>query len=107
MLRVPPGGVLPCSDTLPLFSSSISMFDAAPFGLVSIVVAFLWGLRPALFAVVTGMIALALLLSPPGLLRANIGKDIVIFAPFVALQILAVATAIRFEAARRRILAAR
>jgi len=87
-------------------SSSISMFDAAPFGLVSIVVALLWGLRPALFAIAIGLVAIVTFITPPGLLTSNIGKDIAIFAPFVVLQILAVGVAFRFEAARRRVLAA-
>src|SRR5260370_36981204 len=87
-------------------SSSISMFDAAPFGLVSIVVALLWGLRPALFAIVIGLVALVKFLTPPGLLSSNIGGDIASFAPFVAMQLVAVGVAFRFEAARRRTLAA-
>ncbi len=82
------------------------MFDAAPFGLVSIVVALLWGLRPALFAIAIGQIAIATFITRPGLLTSNIGKDIAIFAPFVALQLVAVGVALRFEAARRRVLAA-
>src|SRR5229473_3764148 len=86
-------------------SSSISMFDAAPFGLVSILVALLWGLRPALFAIAIGVITIAIFVAP-GLLTSNLGMDIATFAPFVAMQILAVAIAMRFEAARRRILAA-
>ena len=87
-------------------SSSISMFDAAPFGLVSIVVALLWGLRPALFVIAIGLVAIATFITSPGLLPSNIGKDIAIFAPFVVLQLLAVGVAFRFEAARRRVLAA-
>jgi signal transduction histidine kinase len=87
-------------------SSSISMFDAAPFGLVSIVVALLWGLRPALFAIAIGLVALVIFLTPPGLLTSNIGYDIAVFAPFVAMQLVAVGVALRFEATRRRILAA-
>ncbi len=87
-------------------SSSISMFDAAPFGLVSILVALLWGLRPALFAIAIGLIAIATFITRPGLLTSNIGWDIAIFAPFVAMQLVAVGVAFLFEAARRRVLAA-
>jgi signal transduction histidine kinase len=86
-------------------SSTISTFDAAPFGLASVVVALLWGLRPALFTIALGVIAIATFVAP-GIITPNIGKDIVVFAPFVLLQILAVAIAIRIEAAQRRILAA-
>jgi signal transduction histidine kinase len=100
-------GAMAFSDKLyDYISSSISMFDAAPFGLVSIVVALLWGLRPALFAIVIGLVAIAKFVAPPGLLTSNIGNDIAIFAPFVAMQLVAVGVAFRFEAARRRILAA-
>ena len=87
------------------YISSTSIFDAAPFGLASVVVALLWGLRPALFTIMLGLIAIAIFISP-GLLTSDIGKDTAILAPFVVLQILAVATAIRVELARKRILAA-
>ena len=87
------------------YISSTSIFDTAPLGLASVVVALLWGLRPALFTIVLGLIAIATFISP-GLLTSNIGMDIAILAPFVVLQILAVAIAIRVELARKRILAA-
>ena len=93
-------------DKLYDYISSMSTFDAAPFGLVSILVALLWGLRPALFAIVIGLVAIAKFFAPPGLLTSNIGNDIAIFAPFVAMQLVAVGVAFRFEAAQRRILAA-
>ena len=86
-------------ETAPLFTS-------APFGLVSILVALLWGLRPALFAIAIGLIAIATFITRPGLLTSNIGWDIAIFAPFVAMQLVAVGVAFRFESARRHILAA-
>jgi signal transduction histidine kinase len=92
-------------DKLYDYISSTPIFDCAPFGLVSVLVALLWGLRPALFAIVIGLIAIAIFIAP-GLLTSNIGEDIAIFAPFVAMQILAVAVAMRFETARRRIHAA-
>ncbi len=92
-------------DVMYDYISSTSIFDAAPFGLASVVVALLWGLRPALFTIVLGLIAIAIFISP-GLLTSDIGKDTAILAPFVVLQILAVATAIRVELGRRRILAA-
>src|SRR3989441_548486 len=68
-------------------------------------VALIWGLSPALFAIVIGLIAIAEFISP-GLLTSNIGKDIAILTPFVVLQIVVVATAICFEVTRRRIHAA-
>lgn len=84
---------------------SVPIFSGVPFGLVSVVVALIWGLRPALLTIVLGLIAIAIFIAPD-LLTPDIGRDIVIFAPFVVLQIVAVATAARFEAAQRRILAA-
>ena len=87
------------------YISSTPIFDAAPFGLVSVVVALLWGLRPALFTIVIGLIAIAIFIAPE-ILTPNIGQDIAIFAPFVAMQMLAVAVAMRFETARRCIHAA-
>jgi len=86
-------------DRLYDYISSSSMFDTAPFGLVSIVVALLWGLRPALFAIAIGLIVIVKFITPPGLLTSNIGRDIAIFAPFVAMQLVAVGVAFRFEAA--------
>src|SRR5215469_4736263 len=88
-------GVLLVSAMVPLdklydYISSTAIFDSAPFGLASVVVALLWGLRPALFTIMLGLIAIAKFISP-GLLTPNIGKDIAILAPFVVLQILAVA----------------
>jgi signal transduction histidine kinase len=68
-------------------SSSISMFDAAPFGLVSIVVALLWGMRPALFAIVIGLVAIAIFITSPGRLTSNIGWDVAIFAPFAVMEL--------------------
>jgi signal transduction histidine kinase len=92
-------------DKLYDYISATPIFDCAPFGLVSVLVALLWGLRPALFAIVIGLIAIAIFIAPD-ILTPNIGQDIAIFAPFVAMQILAVAVAMRFETARRRIHAA-
>jgi signal transduction histidine kinase len=87
------------------YISSTPIFDAAPFGLVSVVVALLWGLRPALFAIALGLVVIATFIAP-GILTSNIGRDIAVFAPFALMQILAVFAAMRIESAQRRILAA-
>jgi len=84
---------------------SAPLFVGAPFALVSVLVALLWGWRPALFTIAVGLVAIAEFVSR-GLLTPNIGKDTVMVAPFVALQLVAVGVAIRFEVARRRVLAA-
>jgi signal transduction histidine kinase len=84
---------------------SAPLFVGAPFALVSVLVALLWGWRPALFTIAVGLVAIAGIVSR-GLLTPNIGKDTVMVAPFVALQLVAVGVAISFEVARRRVLAA-
>ncbi len=84
---------------------SAPLFVGAPFALVSVLAALLWGLRPALFTIAVGLVAIVEFVSP-GLLTPNVGRDTVVVAPFVAVQIVAVGVAIRFEVARRRILAA-
>ncbi len=99
------GAMLPLDKIVDYFSPS-PIFDSAPFGLISVLVALIWGLGPALFTIAMGLIAIVELISP-GLITPNIGKDTAILAPFVILQIVAVAVAIYFEVARRRILAAR
>jgi signal transduction histidine kinase len=97
------GAMLPLDNIVDYFSPS-PIFDSAPFGLVSVLVALIWGFGPALFTIAMGLIAIVELISP-GLMTFNIGKDIAMLAPFGVLQIVAVAIAIQFEVARRRILA--
>ncbi|HKF38324.1 MAG TPA: HAMP domain-containing sensor histidine kinase [Ktedonobacteraceae bacterium] len=99
-------GMMVFFDKLIDFVTSSSMFDTVSFALASVLVALLWGWRPALFTIVIGLIAIIKFIAHPGLLTSNIGKDTAIFMPFVVLQSVAVATAIFFEVARRRILAA-
>jgi signal transduction histidine kinase len=82
------------------------IFTSAPFALVSVLVGLIWGLGPALFSIALGLLVIVEILSPD-LMTSDVGRDALIVAPFVFLQIVAVATVIRFEAARRRILADR
>src|SRR5258708_11860706 len=99
------GTLVPFDKVIDYFSPS-PIFDSAPFALVSVLVALIWGLGPALFTIAIGLFVIAEFISP-GLLTSNMGKDIAILAPFIFLEIVAVAIAICFEVARRRILAAR
>ena len=92
-------------DKLYDYISSMSIFDAAPFGIASVLVALVWGLRPALFAITLGLIAIVIFIAPVMVTR-SIARDITILAPFALMQILAVFVAMRFEAAKRRIQAA-
>src|SRR5260221_11601804 len=84
---------------------AVPLFVGAPFGLVSVLVALLWGWRPALFTIAVGLVAIAEFVSR-GLLTPNIGKDTVMAAPCAAMQLVSARVAIRFETARRRVLAA-
>ena len=99
------GGIMVLLEKMNQMIPSAPLFVGAPFALISVLVGLLWGLRPALFTIVIGLIAIAKFISP-GLLTPNIGRDTVMVTPFIALQLVAVGVAIRFEVARRRILAA-
>jgi len=97
-------GVMLLLERIDQFFPSAPIFIGAPFGLISILVGLIWGLGPALFSIAIGVLVIVEILSP-GLLTPNVGRDTIIVGPFVFLQIVAVATVIRFEATRRRILA--
>jgi len=99
-------GAMVLFDKIVNYFPSSPIFDSTPFGLVSVLAALVWGFRAALFSIAMGLIAIVELISP-GLMTSNIEKDFAILTPFVILQIVAVAAAIYFEVARKRILAAR
>ncbi|HEX4203228.1 MAG TPA: HAMP domain-containing sensor histidine kinase, partial [Ktedonobacteraceae bacterium] len=67
--------------------------------------ALVWGIGPALFAIVLGLIAIAGFLSP-GIFTPDIGRDVVLGVPFVVMQIVGVVVVTRLEVARRGLLAA-
>src|SRR5713226_567457 len=97
------GVVLLVEKIVQLFLST-PLFTSAPFALVSVLVGLIWGLGPALFSIAIGLFVYLEFLSP-GLMTPNVGRDALMVAPFIFLQTVAVATAIQFEVARRRILA--
>jgi len=98
------GVVLLVEKIVQLFLST-PLFTSAPFALVSVLVGLIWGLGPALFSIAIGLFVYLEFLSP-GLMTPNVGRDALMVAPFIFLQTVAVATAIQFEVARRRLLAA-
>ena len=98
------GAVLLVEKIVQLFLST-PLFTSAPFALVSVLVGLIWGLGPALFSIAIGLFVYLEFLSP-GLMTPNVGRDALMVSPFIFLQTVAVATAIQFEVARRRLLAA-
>lgn len=83
----------------------VSLFVGTPFALVSILVALIWGVGPALVALVLGLIIVFNFVSP-GTLTADFIKDVAIVGPFIILQFVAIATVIRLERSRRALLVA-
>ena len=81
------------------------LFVGAPFGLVAILVALIWGIGPALVALVLGLIVLAKFISP-GLLTPNLLHDGAILAPFIVLEITAIAAVIHLDRTRKALLKA-
>jgi len=98
------GAVLLVEKIYRLFLST-PLFISAPFALVSVLVGLIWGLGPALFSIAIGLFVYLEFFSP-GLMTPNVVRDVLMVAPFIFLQIVAVAIAIKFEVARRRLLAA-
>jgi signal transduction histidine kinase len=79
------------------------LFLGAPFGLLAILVALLWGIGPALVTLLLSLIVLAKFISP-GIFTFDVLRDIIIMAPFIGLEIVAIAAVIYLEQARRSLL---
>lgn len=80
------------------------IFVATPFAMVSIFVAMLWGIGPALFSVGLGLFVLADFISP-GIFSFDMIKDTDLNGPFVFLQLVAIAVIFRLERFHRQTLA--
>jgi signal transduction histidine kinase len=80
----------------------VSLFIGAPFCLLSILVALVWGTGPALVALVFGLIVVFDFISP-GLVNTDLLRDIAILGPFILLQIVAIATVVWLERSRREL----
>jgi signal transduction histidine kinase len=78
----------------------------ATFYLVNVIIALLWGVRPALLAIVLGYFALDIFVVPPfGIFTFNDWSDVVFYLPFIVTQLLVVLITIQCEKARQRSLA--
>lgn len=80
-----------------------SFFIGAPFGLLAIVVALVWGAGPALVALLLGLLVVIEIVSP-NTLTVDIPRDALIIGPFLVLQIGAIAAVVRLEQAHRKLL---
>lgn len=74
----------------------VSLFIGAPFALLAILIALVWGTGPALIALGLGLIVV-LNFVPSEVLSADLVRDIIILAPFLLLQVVAIVTVIRLE----------
>jgi signal transduction histidine kinase len=98
-------GTLLLLDKIDPYLPGAPLFIGTPFALVSVVVGLIWGVAPALFAIMLGVFAIAEFISP-GIFTLNIGQDILVDGPFIALQLVAVMIAFRFESSQRHLLTA-
>jgi hypothetical protein len=73
------GGIL-LLEKIDQYFPSAPLFEGAPFALVSVLVGLIWGMGPALFSIVLGLIAIADFISP-GIFTLNIGRDIIVGSP--------------------------
>ena len=76
---------------------------SAMFYLANVVIAWLWGVGPALLAIVLGYFALDIFVIPPfGVFTFNGVSDVALFFPFIITQLLVVLITTQREKARRR-----
>ena len=86
---------------------SIPYFAGAPFFLTTVLVAWLWGGRPALFAILLEFLGLEyFIISPRGVWSFNRWIDLVLFAPWLVSQFAVALITIQRETAWRRLEAA-
>ena len=98
-------GLLALIEKIDQYFPHAPLFVGAPFGLASILAAMIWGIGPAVFSIVLGLVVVAKFLSPD-VFTLDVAKDLLIAGPFVFLQLVAVAAVIRLERSRRKILEA-
>lgn len=60
------------------------LFLGAPFGLIAILVALVWGIGPALVTFFLGLIAMVNIVDP-GILTTDMFRDVLIMGPFLIL----------------------
>ena len=81
------------------------LFTSAPFALVAIFTALVWGIGPALVAFVLGVIALVFFVTPSPL-TISLLSDTMVLLPFLLLQLIAIVVIIGLERSRRHLLEA-
>lgn len=98
------GGLL-VLEKLDDFFPNAPLFTGAPFALVSIFTALLWGIGPALLSFILGVVALVLFVSPSPL-PLNVLSNVIVFTPFLLLQLIAIIVIVGLERSRRGLLEA-
>ena len=98
-------GALLLLEKLDHYLPQAPLFAGAPFALISILTALLWGTGPALLCFGLGLGVMAALVAP-GIITNDYLRDIAILSPFVLLQLVAMATVLRLERTHRGLLAA-
>lgn len=76
------------------------LFAGAPFGLIAILIALIWGIGPALVTLALSLVIITTVISP-GLFTEDILRDSLIVAPFLILEGMAIAAVLRLERGRR------
>lgn len=90
-------------EKLDRFIPQLPLFLGAPFGLGAILAGLLWGLGPALLALVLGLFMLAKFVAPDAFTPDFI-RDIRMLVPFLLLEILVFAVIMHMDKARRVLL---
>lgn len=80
----------------------VSIFVGAPFALLAILVALIWGTGPALVSLGLGLIIVLEFISPRAI-ATSLLQDFIVVGPFIALQIVAIATVVRLERSRKEL----
>ncbi|MFL5628175.1 MAG: sensor histidine kinase [Ktedonobacteraceae bacterium] len=87
--------------------TSAYYFIGAPFFLVTVIVALLWGTGPAVLAIVLGFFALeGFVIPPPGILTFNGWNDVAMYGPFVVAQLIVALITAQRESVRWRLYSA-
>jgi signal transduction histidine kinase len=114
--RSPLSGYLMCPFVIGMASVvglSIRWFElkvhaiSAPFYLATVLIAWLWGVGPALLGIVLGFLVLDAVIIPPyGVFTYGGWSDVIIYLPFILAQLLVVLITAQLERARRQSFAA-
>lgn len=98
------GGLL-VVEKLDEYLPQASIFIGAPFALVSILVALIWGLGPALVSIILGLMTLAYFISSD-IFTSNLLEDLELDGLFILVQLFAVAVVVQLERFHRKLEAA-